>query len=325
MNKLSVCVLIYNSKQYINRCMSCLLNQTDKNFEIVLINNASTDGSIPMAIELLENNNFFNYSVVNISNNTGCGQGRTLGFRGASGNYIKNLDSDDTLPSDFVESINAIIMNSSPDIISYGHNVVDEEGNIKRVLKPYKNKSFIKYTLTMFWRYVFKKDIAILANVDTCGMHYGEDRVFSLTMLPYINDISIIQKQLYNYYKISNSTTNIIDQDKFYSSNELIFSKYKALYNNTCKEEKKYVKYAITKFYVSILAMNCKGKKDLINEYFKIYKELYLNALSQKRYKGLFIIPKKSLFKETMVIQIAYFLLKFRLKFIFKFIFKNLY
>lgn len=326
MSRLSICVLIYNSKKFIPACMNCLLKQTDKNFEIVLINNASEDGSIPLAISILEENKFTNYKVVNIEKNTGSGQGRTEGYKGASGEYIKNLDSDDILPPYFVEKINQVISKSSPDIIAYGHDVVDLNGNLIRHMYPFKDELFTKYTLTMFWRYTFKKQIAIDANVNTSGMHYGEDRRFSLMMMPYIKTVKIINAQMYNYYRNPNSTTKTMNQDKFYKSNKGIFEEYGKLYASLeDKKEKKILFYAITKFYISILSANCKGEKDKINKYFDLYKQEYLKALNQRKYKRFFIIPKHSFSKETFVIQTAYHMLKLHFKGLFKYVFGKMY
>jgi glycosyltransferase involved in cell wall biosynthesis len=303
-----------------------LLNQTDLDFEIVLIDNASRDGSINKAEELIRNNNFKTYKVVRIEYNTGCGQGRTAGYQNATGYYVNNLDSDDTLPTFFVEKIKNTIDEYSPDIISYGHDIVDENDNLIRIFKPYNDEIFTKYNLTMFWRYTFRKEIAFNANVNTSGMHYAEDRIFSLRLIPYIADVKNIDEQMYKYYKNTESTSSIIDQVKYKDSNVLVFNEYsKILKQLNNKHEIICLKYAINKFYISILAKNCKGKKNLINKYFIFYKECYLSALQYDRYKDFWIIPKNNLCKETLVIQISYLLLKFKLNFLFRLIYTMLY
>lgn len=325
MKKLSICVLIYKSELFISKCIESLISQTNKDFEIVLIDNACPDESINIAKKLLKYSGFTNFRIVKILNNTGCGQGRTIGYKNSSYDYVMNLDSDDTIPNYFVEEIYKKLREDDYDIISYGHSIVNESDEIIRSIKAYKNEKLIKYTLSMFWRYTFKKELAIKANIDTSNLHYAEDRIFSLRLIPSINKIGIINKNMYFYLKSSNSTTKTINQESYYDSNRIVFNLYSELYNKSTKKEKKYLLYAITKFYISILAMNCKGQKNKIDLFFEKYKKLYLETLNKNSYKIIYIIPKKCFCKETIVIQISYILLKFRFIKIFKYIYKNLY
>lgn len=325
-NQLSICILIYKSIEYIDRCIESLLCQTDLNFEIVLVDNASPDNSVNRAIDILESNSFNNWKVVKIEKNTGCGQGRTKGYLGASGTYIKHLDSDDTLPPYFAEKINRIIEHRSPDIITYGHNVVDVNDTLIRSIAPYKNKTFAKYSLNMFWRYTFKKELAVQAQINTSGMHYAEDRIFSLRLIPYINSVEIVNMQMYNYCKNPSSTTNCKDQQVYEESTCQVFDEYKLLYDQVNNNyEKQCLLYSVTKFYLAMLSRNCRGVLQQQEKYLKLYKDKYLKCLGLKRYKAFRIVPKGSLSYESLVIQISYLLLKFKLYFIFKFIYRYIY
>ena len=325
-NSLSVCILIYKSLDYIDRCIQSLLCQTDLNFEIVLVDNASPDNSVDRAISLMNEKHFTNWKVIRIEENTGCGQGRTKGYIGASGTYIKYVDSDDTLPPYFVAEINNIIMQKSPDIISYGHRVVDASGKVIRSLAAYKNACIAKCALGLFWRYTFRKELAVEAQINTSGLHYGEDIIFSLGLMPYVKQVEIVDKDMYNYTKHRASTTNCKDQKVYEKSTRYIFEKYKSLYlNESDKEMKRGLRYAITKFYISTLAMNCRGLPRQQEEYFRIYQEMYLQCFDLSKYRYFIIIPKGNLSLESLVIQIAYLLLKFKLTFVFKFIFTYIY
>lgn len=326
MEKLSICVLIYKSIDFIDKCIKSLLSQTDLDYELVLIDNSSPDGSIDRAIQLLKNANFKTYKIVKIANNTGCGQGRTKGYLAADGKYIKNLDSDDMLPPNFVETIKRAIDEDDPDLICYGHKVVDKDGNTIRKIGAYNEPIFAKYNITMFWRYVFKKENAVKLNIDTDGMHYAEDRYFSLKLIPSIKKVTIINQFLYSYVKNENSTTNKINQDKFKNSNLLILSEYKTLIDKVSDSyEKQCLVYALTKFYISILSMNCKGEKSKIEEYYDLYTKEYLKSLHRDKFNMWKIIPSKCVCKESLVIQISYLLLKLKFRGIFNFIYTKLY
>ena len=306
-NQLSICILIYKSIEYIDRCIESLLCQTDLNFEIVLVDNASPDNSVNRAIDMLESNGFNNWKVVKIANNTGCGQGRTKGYLGASGAYIKHLDSDDTLPPYFVEQINNIIMHRSPDIITYGHNIVDVNDKLIRSIAPYKSTIFAKYSLNMFWRYTFKRELAVKAQIDTSGMHYAEDRVFSIRLIPYINNVEIVHMQMYNYCKNPSSATSCKDQQVYEESTCQVFNEYKLLYDQVNNNyEKQCLLYSITYFYLQMLSRNCRGDSQQQDRYFKLYKDKYLQSLGLNKYKAFRIIPKGCLSFESLVIQILY-------------------
>lgn len=324
MKNLTISLLLYKSEKYIPRLISCLMNQTDKNFEILIINNASPDNSVDLAIEILEKNNFHDYKVVKIDKNTGCGQGRVAGYRNATYDYVKFLDSDDLLIDTYVEKINKEILKNKPDLINYGHIVIDEDGNEIRRIPVVKNKTISKYTLTMFWRYCFRKELAIQQEIDTSGMHYAEDRIFSLNLIPAINNISILDDYLYKYTRRTNSTTQNVQPEVFFDSNKTVMELYKNLLCSTKEIESRNVLfYQIIKFYVTSLILPSKVNRVTFNSYLNMYEKIYFETINSNRYKKLLIIPKKGLNKETLVIQLAYLFLVFKQKWLFTLAFRR--
>jgi glycosyltransferase involved in cell wall biosynthesis len=323
MGVLSICVLIYKSEGTIERCINSLVSQTSHDFEVVLINNASPDNSISIAKDILTKSRDIKYKIVNIPNNTGCGQGRTLGYQSASNDYIKNLDSDDALFPTFVSTITNVVIREHPDVITYGHKVYDESGKLVRIFSSYRTTECCKYSLTMFWRYTFRKAIALQAKISTIGLHYAEDRIFSLQYMPLIQKASIINEPLYIYYQSKKSITKTINQDAFYKSNAQVFEYYANFYSSLkLKVSKKCLYYFISKFYVSISASNCKGEKEKIGIYFKKYRLLFNHCVKKKR---LFIIPTHEFSKETFIVQVSYLFLLFHFYKLFKFIYKRFY
>lgn len=319
---LTISILLYKSEYYVEGLINCLMNQTDKNFEILIVDNASPDRSVQLAIQQLEKCDFHDYKVIRIKKNTGCGQGRVAGYRNASCEYVKFLDSDDLLVETYVEKINEEIINNRPDLISYGHIVIDENGNEIRRIPVAKSESIAKYTLTMFWRYCFKKELAISQSIDTSGMHYAEDRIFSLALIPEVKKISLIDDYLYKYTRRDNSTTQNVDPEIYSDSIFLVMSKYKELYS--CLEndqDRAALFYQITKYYVTCLPT--KVEYEVFSSFHEKYKRLYFDTIKSKKYKKLYIIPRHGLNKETLVIQIAYLLLVFKLKKLFLFAFRR--
>ena len=98
----SVIVPVYNTEQYLNRCLDSLINQTLKDIEIICINDGSTDNSLNILKEYANKDN----RIVIIDNkHSGVGATRNLGLKKATGTYIGFCDSDDYVDTTFYENL----------------------------------------------------------------------------------------------------------------------------------------------------------------------------------------------------------------------------
>ena len=104
MAKVSVIVPIYNSEKKLRRCLDTLIGQTLDDIEIILVNDASTDGSLDILLEY-EKKDHDRILVINCDTNGGAGGARNVGLDSASGDYIGFVDSDDYIAEDFFESL----------------------------------------------------------------------------------------------------------------------------------------------------------------------------------------------------------------------------
>ena len=103
MNRVSIIVPVYNTKDYIIRCVDSLVNQTYKDIEIILVNDGSLDNSIDLVNEKYDDDRIV---IVN-QDNMGSGQARNNGIKKASGDYLFFVDSDDFIDKDTI----SIMMN----------------------------------------------------------------------------------------------------------------------------------------------------------------------------------------------------------------------
>ena len=97
----SVIIPFYNSENYLEECINSVLNQTYKNFELILINDCSIDNSEKIVKSYIEKGHNIIYKKLSI--NSGQGICRNLGIKLANGDYITFLDSDDFWSSDKIE------------------------------------------------------------------------------------------------------------------------------------------------------------------------------------------------------------------------------
>lgn len=119
MFKYSFIVPVYNDEKYLERCVKSLLNQTYKNFEVILIDDGSTDSSY----SIMENIKAFSKDVdifIYKQNNQGIGQTRNIGLSYATGDYIWFIDNDDWIFSKSLELIDFFLKQNDVDILEIG-------------------------------------------------------------------------------------------------------------------------------------------------------------------------------------------------------------
>ena len=98
--KISVIVPVYNSEKYLSEALRSLEEQTFKNFEVVIVNDGSTDGSDKIIEKFIEKNR--NFKLIN-QKNMGPGCAKNTGIKYSTGEYVTFLDSDDFFAPNFLE------------------------------------------------------------------------------------------------------------------------------------------------------------------------------------------------------------------------------
>lgn len=99
----TIIIPVYNTEKYLKKCLNSVVNQTYKNLEIILINDASSDNSLA----ILENyaKKYKNVKLVNNPVNLGVSISRNIGLDCTNGDYIYFLDSDDFIRNDAIEKL----------------------------------------------------------------------------------------------------------------------------------------------------------------------------------------------------------------------------
>jgi len=105
---ITVIIPIYNAETYLVRTFSCLANQTDRNFEVLLVNDGSTDQSGVFCEEIAEKDSRFRYLY---QENRGVSAARNLGMEAARGKYITFLDADDEIGPEYLETLRRVLEN----------------------------------------------------------------------------------------------------------------------------------------------------------------------------------------------------------------------
>ena len=100
--KISIIVPVYNVEQYLERCVESILKQTITNFELILINDGSSDNSGPVCDELSRKDTRIR---VHHIQNGGVSNARNLGIQSSRGEWISFIDSDDFVTEDYLETL----------------------------------------------------------------------------------------------------------------------------------------------------------------------------------------------------------------------------
>ena len=125
-SKISVIMLIYNRKNFVRRAIESILDQTLQDFEFIIVNNGSTDGSGAIADGYSANDPRIRVIHRECGN---IGSGRNTGLDYARSEYITFVDDDDYVEPDFLEFLYRLAMTHNADITVCGSNK-DENGEI---------------------------------------------------------------------------------------------------------------------------------------------------------------------------------------------------
>ncbi|WP_434283134.1 glycosyltransferase family 2 protein [Clostridium botulinum] len=101
--KISVIIVTYNRKKYLVRSLESILSQSFSNFELILVNNGSTDGTGELCRKYTEKDS--RIKVINIKENKGASRGRNMGVDAASSEYITIVDDDDYCQNGMLEHL----------------------------------------------------------------------------------------------------------------------------------------------------------------------------------------------------------------------------
>jgi len=124
--KISIIIPLFNAENYISDCINSIFSQTSDKYELIIINDGSTDSSISKCADLIRNKK--NACLLQ-QNNSGPNVARNLGLTYARGEYVIFIDADDIIESNTVEKLLVAIEKYNPDFINYGFDFFENGTN----------------------------------------------------------------------------------------------------------------------------------------------------------------------------------------------------
>lgn len=218
---LSIIVPVYNTEEYLDNCIQSVLNQIWQDWELILINDGSTDRSGDICEQYAADDNRIH--VIHTSNH-GQSAARNKGIEIANGEYITFVDSDDEItPETYAENIKILKENPSLQVVQFptfeGYNI--NGGILCKYPERYFQSNreiqieFLEHLPTVtasVCNKIFKKEIFNVLNFHEGHLH--EDYTFVDQLVKNIDNFYISEKGQYHYYHRSVSTTHTDDVNR---------------------------------------------------------------------------------------------------------------
>lgn len=220
---ISVIVPVYNTKEYLEECVKSILGQTYSCFELLLIDDGSTDGSQKICDVLAQSD--ARISVIH-TENRGVSSARNTGIRSAKGEYILFVDSDDYIQEFFLEKAIEVCRRHECDIVSAGM-LEEREGQIikeyhvkETIIKQINALSQEDYCELLQNNYISSSCNKLISRSyigETLfdeNSSYGEDLRFVFSLLEKKGKIAAIPEAFYSYRRHGDSATRSFDEKK---------------------------------------------------------------------------------------------------------------
>lgn len=219
--KFSILIPVYNVEQYLRECLDSVIKQSFKDFEVILIDDGSTDNSGKICDEYAKK--YPNIIKVFHKKNEGLLLTRRFGLKKAQGEYIIFVDSDDYISTDLLKEVTNVLKKDSYDIVIYNfYRFIDKSNKFEIIKISYEdgtifddknkyelyNEFILNHIFTNMWIKAIRKEIIdIETDYERWNVSKCEDVVQTFPLLDKAKRIIFIDKKLYYYRKNINSMT----------------------------------------------------------------------------------------------------------------------
>lgn len=235
---ISIIIPVFNAEKYLQRCLTSVLEQTHKQFEVILVDDGSTDNSKEMyAAFVKQYKNFKSY----YQNNSGPSTARNYGLTKAKGTYIAFVDADDYIEKGYLSELLEQMLVNHTDLSCCGYYELSNiyknplpindfsQGDIGVISKEKYICSLFYGTAGVLWGKLFKNEI-----IKTKGIRFNpevkmsEDLIFNLEYAFCTERIAVSTK--HNYYY------NRLNENAISANQNIHYIKYIKITNNSIEQ-----------------------------------------------------------------------------------------
>ena len=224
--KFSIVIPIYNRVDTLDKCIQNVLFQDYSNYELILINDASCDGTDEICNKYSQK--YDNVIAIHNKRNLGPGLTRNEGLKKATGDYILFLDSDDEYDNDLLSKVYSGIIGDdennprNPDIVVYSlweeyyntkgdlihkfsHSIpsryITDADDIHHTIVLLEEETMLGYP----WNKAYNLNYIRKAGASFTDVEHIEDILFNIEAFEYIESLLVLEDKLYHYRNVSNN------------------------------------------------------------------------------------------------------------------------
>lgn len=317
---------VYNIEKYLKNCFDSIGRQTFEDYEVIVIDDGSTDGSAAICDKYASIDSRI---TVKHKANGGVVSARKAAASLVRGDYVISVDGDDFIDDDLLERLHGEIILSEPDYVAYGYREVDENGSVnyerfnniekgiytedrlcalKDGFMYDKNNPGINGGNLIFslWTKAIKKEIYVESQMSVDDqVEKGDDLIVNIYALKKANSVSVSEIKGYNYRQQPSSLTHVFNLEDIRKQAVLRDEIIKACekkdeYNLVSNQASVCIFYTTYERLVRLVNTNTTYRefKNIIiaiNEYelFKTLKSVEISLPSFKEKTKIFFIKKK--------------------------------
>jgi glycosyltransferase involved in cell wall biosynthesis len=217
MAQVSVVVPIYNVESYLQRSLDSLMKQTYHDFEVLCINDGSTDASAKIIQQFVDCDTRFKR---HDKENGGLSDARNYGLKRVTSKFVMFLDSDDFYELDMLEKAMTRMVQDQLDCVIFDYNQYFDETNLKEQIHlpfdatqtydPRVHKSLFAYVNNAAWNKVYRTDLFKVNNIEYPFGYRHQDLGTTFRYLTFCERVGFIHEPLYNY--LADRPNNITQQ-----------------------------------------------------------------------------------------------------------------
>lgn len=273
MPKISVIVPVYKAEKYLRRCVDSILNQTFTDFELILVDDGSPDGSGAICDEYARKDKRIR---VFHKENGGVSSARNLGLDNVNGEYVTFVDADDWIDADNMSICMSVMIENNLDMLQYSFKRIDDNGHILQVRNIHTDvldlPRYIEtgnFNMCVWGAYIKNSLIQSKTIRFDEKIKLAEDQMFMMEVMSMSRRLQSIDSVFYNYcFNLASATNNEKTNDMILSSYRCIEFKHEyPLFANRMDD--------LVLFFVEKLIVRCR-----YDEVFNI-----LNALKPTYYR----------------------------------------
>ena len=286
----SIIIPIYNCEKYIEKCINSILVQKFNHYELLLIDDGSTDSSGMISDIYAKKNKQIK---VFHKKNEGVSAARNVGIQKATGKYILFMDSDDYIEKDYLSYCSMMMKKYRLDLLNVGfYSIVECDNKIHRdkicaIEKMYENKESIKkdlvylwdkHMLYNIWNKVYLNSIIKKNNIYFPLYDFGEDMDFNIEYMKYIQRFYNSKKCFYNYIKERKDSLTHKYRDNLFQIRIDEFYKFNQYFEENGISRNEYIEFSSRRYierFVGCIENVFHSKLSFFQKYKLIRKNIY--------------------------------------------------